>query len=76
MQKEYVPASDLVSWRRHTLALMSDGHMLEKTDVEFKKLAFETSPRKHSYGWKDKGKVSITKEILIEKVEKLGYIVV
>lgn len=41
------PKSDLVSWRRSTLALMSDGVLLEKDDVVFK-----PEGRRHSYGWK------------------------
>jgi hypothetical protein len=46
----------LVLWRRSTVALMSDGTVLEKKDVRFRPSQFETGPRAHSYGWKVVGK--------------------
>lgn len=51
----------LTKWERVTQRLMSDGTVLEKIDVQFQP---DTQPwpgeengRKHSYGWKVKGKI-------------------
>lgn len=38
---------DLLTWDKHTVALMSDGTVLSKHDVRFR-----VDNRRHSYGWK------------------------
>lgn len=51
-------ANDLVSWERTTLALMSDGVVLQKLDSRFWPGPYDTpgevaaGGRLHSYGWK------------------------
>lgn len=42
----------LIDWERITVRLMSDGFLLEKRDVRFRPDAFNSTGRKHSYGWK------------------------
>ena len=50
-----VTDSSLITWERRTLALMSDGTVLEKRDVRFKPTSYSEGER-HSYGWKVLGK--------------------
>lgn len=54
------PDDDLCSWRRTTLAVMSNGRVLEKRDVIFRPDAFNPSGRRHSFGWKVKGRLAAT----------------
>lgn len=42
--------SDLISWSRTTIALMSDGVILKKRDVAFRATP-NSAAYKHSYGW-------------------------
>ena len=42
----------LTTWERTTKRLMSDGKILEKRDVLFRRSQFETRDHRHSYGWK------------------------
>lgn len=44
------------TWQRTTLAVMSDGKVLEKWDVRFKPSTYEQKPGIYSYGWKLKYK--------------------
>lgn len=46
------PDSDSTTWNRTTLALMSDGNLLQKYDCRFKPDTFSPDGRYHSYGWK------------------------
>lgn len=70
------PISELIIWRRKTLALMSDRTVLEKLDVRFKPDSF-FNPRGelYSYGWKVKGKAKpeLTPERFREIYAKAGY---
>ena len=43
---------ELVSWEKVTVALMSDNTVLEKRDVTFR-----SDGRKHTWGWKVRGKL-------------------
>lgn len=60
----------LCDWRRTTLALMSDRKFLSKEDVRFR-----SDGRKHSYGWKVKGKLKaeVSTERFVEIYTKIGY---
>lgn len=60
----------LTSWHRRTYALMSDGTILVKSDVQFR-----SDPKPHSYGWKVKGKAKagMTAEAFAEVYVKAGY---
>lgn len=50
----------LTIWERHTKRLMSDGSILEKTDVRFQPGPYDEG-RRHSYGWKLVGKLKAGK---------------
>lgn len=63
------PNSDLVTERRKTYALMTDGAILEKTDVVFK-----SDGKKHSYGWKVVfAKAGVTPEKFVSHYVARGY---
>lgn len=53
LSKEGDPGRELVSWERVTVTLMSDGKVLEKRDV-----VFQSDGRKHTWGWKVRGKMA------------------
>ena len=63
VERERVPTAPdaLTDWERMTLAVMSNGRVLEKLDVHFKPDAFEPTGRRHSYGWKVKGRLAAGK---------------
>ncbi len=67
--------SDLIDWERVTIVLRSDHHLLQKRDVRFLADTFNPSGRKHSYGWKDKGKlgVTVTSDDVRKHYLSLGY---
>lgn len=62
----------LTMWRKTTVALMSDGNMLEKLDVRFR------DGHLHSYGWKLRGKVKaeVTPERFVAHFTSRGYRVI
>jgi len=60
--------SDTVQRSRHTVALFSDGWVLEKTDVVF------NDGRKHSYGWTRRAKSPLTREQFIGWAATRGYV--
>ena len=78
----------LCNWERKTLALMSDGKILEKRDVRFRPSTWQYTykraeasirtpeGRKHSYGWTVKGKAKegLTAERFVEVYKALGYV--
>lgn len=45
------------TWERKTRAYMSDGTILQKFDVRFKPMGYQTVGEVHSYGWKVFGKL-------------------
>ena len=51
-EQTIIDPTALCDWRRTTRKLMSDGAVLEKLDVRFR-----DDGRKHSYGWKVRGKL-------------------
>lgn len=55
----YVAGSDpaLTMWERKTLRLMSNRTILEKLDVRFQPDWLDKHGRRHSYGWKVRGKL-------------------
>jgi hypothetical protein len=57
---------------RDTVALMSDGAVLQKYDVTFPANAYE-GERKHSYGWKTLLKTKATAERFRAHFEAKGY---
>jgi hypothetical protein len=61
---------NLTTWERTTIALMSDGKILEKRDVQFR-----SDGQKHSYGWKirPRTKKDMTVEAFVAACEKAGY---
>ena len=61
-----------IDWQKVTYALMSDGHVLKKLDVRFKKSPL-LEGYKHSYGWKDKGKTGLTVENLRTNLIPKGF---
>lgn len=65
----------LTTWERRTLALMSDGKILEKLDVKFQPMSYESRVKPYSYGWKVKGslKVGKTAEQWVAVYEKLHW---
>ena len=78
LEKE-VPVEETanISYDRRTIALMSDGKVLEKRDVVFKPTSWETKPQKHTWGWTVKGKAKegMTPERFAEIFGKQGYTV-
>lgn len=72
------PDDDLVSWRRTTLAVMSNGRVLEKYDAMFRPDAFNSTGRRQSYGWKVKGRLAktATPETFRAAYERAGWRVV
>lgn len=68
--EDVTDSDSVVTWRRYTKALMSDGTILEKVDVRFK-----SDGSRHSYGWKAKGKAKkgLTAEQFVEVFAKAGY---
>lgn len=65
----------LTKWEKKTIALMSNGKVLEKLDVIFHPNFFDLLGRKHSYGWKVKGKIKagLTVEDFVAIYEKSGF---
>ena len=80
VERERAPTAPdaLTDWERTTLAVMSNGRVLEKLDVHFKPDAFEPTGRRHSYGWKVKGKLATgkTPETFRAAYERAGWRVV
>jgi len=72
------PGDDLCSWKRRTLAVMSNGRVLEKVNVMFRPDAFNPNDRRHSYGWKVKGRLgaTATPETFRAAYERAGWRVV
>lgn len=76
MAKEESPEdSELVSWRRKTVVLMSDLTVLEKQDVRFRR-----DGRRHSYGWKKlqrlpwtAGGADVVRAAFVQKLISLGF---
>jgi hypothetical protein len=66
-----LPADETCSWRRKTFALMSDGVVLEKLDVEFRLRAYAPT-RRHSYGWKVLLRTKATKERFVDWAKSKG----
>lgn len=80
VEKEYTlpDRSELITWERITVVLMSDGKMLKKRDVRFKPNPNlgETKPQPHSYGWTLHGYGSgefSSLERFVAAFEKVGY---
>jgi hypothetical protein len=75
-REKLTPESALVSWEKTTVALMSDGSVLEKSDVRFKPDQYDPGGRRHSYGWTVKGKVKagLTPRQFVEIYEKRGFV--
>lgn len=70
-----VPDSDYFIEGKITLALMSDGKILEKRDAKFKPDNIYPKGRPHTWGWKIKGKIksTTTPEELKEFYLRNGY---
>ena len=71
-----VENSDLISSQTMTFALMSDGKVLVKRDVVFKPSAWETEPKKHSYGWKlaEAKRAIHDRQLFVSMFLKKGYV--
>lgn len=73
-----VEQDSLCDWERNTTAIMSDGKMLTKLDVNFRQstasAAYDARTR-HSYGWKLKGKLKKDHDLarLRDKAIAAGY---
>jgi len=52
-----VEPGDLIDWDRTTIAIMSNGKLLKKRDVNFKADTYNPNGRKHTWGWKVAGKI-------------------
>lgn len=67
------PNSDLTTSERITLALMSDGRLLQKRDVVFKPDTFNPEGRKYSWGWKQYKKIKTGLDLneILNKWDKL-----
>lgn len=75
VSKEWnLPDTESCSWRRKTVALMSDNTVLEKDDVIFRASGYMRE-HKHTWGWKVKGKLNAnkTKEQWLEAYVKAGF---
>lgn len=75
-REDNAPKSEIIIWEKVTVAMMSDGKMLEKRDVRFPAGPYDNGKdRKHTYGWKVKGKLKadMTREKFIEIFSKRGY---
>lgn len=65
------PDGELTTWSRKTRAYMTDGTVLEKTDVLFRPASYDPKPRRHSYGWTVRAKVKVgPTESLLEVVRR------
>jgi hypothetical protein len=72
-EEKVTDPSRSTDWERTTYALMSDGHLLKKWDVNFKSSNILPGG-KHSYGWKDQGKKAhLTADKLREVLLAKGY---
>ena len=61
MEKEdNAPKSDLITYERSTIALMSDGNILQKRDVIFPAGPYDNGKdKRHTYNWTVKGKIKL-----------------
>lgn len=72
-KEESINNSDLISWQKTTVTLMSDGHYLTKREVMFKPDIFNPSGYRHNYGWKDHGKTKVLAERFKATYKARGY---
>ena len=72
LEKAQTADRDSIQWSRTTFALMSDGNVLQKYDVEFRADAL-TSAYKHSYGWKRVTAWKKDKETFIQNLTAKGF---
>lgn len=72
LEKAQTEDRDSIQWSRTTFALMSDGNILQKYDVEFRADAL-TSSYKHSYGWKRVRAWKGDKESFIQALSAKGF---
>src|SRR5262249_17133713 len=70
------PKSDLVTWEKTELTLMSDGSLLRRRVVKFKPGPYDQGkPRHHDYGWKEWKKVKAggRPQRLLDNLKAEGY---
>jgi len=58
--------SDLITWEKVTVALMSDRKILVKRDVRFKSAGSWDTRNFHSYGWKVKATIHSLEPATVE----------
>ncbi len=81
VKEDHNPTSDLITWERKTVKLMSDNKVLEKRDVIFKPSphlsSYIKTPDKHTWGWKVKGtkKTDLSADQFRDIYIKRGYTV-
>lgn len=71
--KDVNDVENVISWQRLTITFMSDGTMLEKYDVRFLPSTFYPKGKLHSYGWKRKGKYTLTIDETRERYKNAGW---
>lgn len=73
--KNKSPDSVMWEWERVTRVYLSDERVLEKRDVKYAPSEFDPKGRKHTWGWKSKGKMSEHLDIkrLAERYENAGW---
>ena len=69
LTKEINNPSESLLWERRTIALMSDGNILEKRDIQFLPNEYHPKGEKHTWGWKNKGKAR--EGMTVEEFSKL-----
>jgi hypothetical protein len=74
-RENHTPDGDLTVWERRTLVVMNTGRVLEKLDVRFRPDRYDPAGRRHSYGWKVKGKLrpTATLNAVREAYERAGW---
>jgi hypothetical protein len=68
-KEKFISNNELIDWERVTYAFMSDNHLLTKRDVHFLP-STHSAGYKHSYGWKDEGKIELTDVIKANLVKQ------
>lgn len=64
---------DRAEWSRHEIAFMSDGNTLTKYTVKYFPSAYDPKGRVHSFGWKKKGKYTLSIEETKKRYIESGW---
>jgi hypothetical protein len=76
VKEDNAPKSDLITWEKEELSLMTDGSILRRSVVEFKPGPYDHGkPQRHDYGWKEyrKLKAGGDPQRLLESFKQRGY---